>query len=230
MVQSVLSAQKIVQDLSPLDRLGWLAHQSPELKAWFAANGRWRTFAAGELLYQHGDAPDAMYGLAQGAVELQFAPVGAEQVTVHRAEPGFWIGESALLANAPRIVSLWAASDARIFRVPGQSLRQFVADQPQHWPAFYELTHANALTALSLLAEALSLTPRARLARLLLRLSETDAEIQSCQDDLRRILGMTRSSLRRSLNVLIADRIVATGYGRITILDRERLKALGVEA
>ena len=41
---------------------------------------------------------------------------------------------------------------------------------------------------------------------------------------------MTRSSLRRSLNVLIAERTIATGYGRITILDRERLKSFCDEA
>lgn len=230
MVQSVLSGQKVSQDLAPLDRTGWLSRQTPELRAWFAAHGRWRTYAAGELLYLHGDPPDAIYGVAQGTVELQFAPVGSELVTLHRAEPGFWIGESALLADAPRIASLFAASEARLFRVPGPALRQFVTEQPQHWRAFYELTHANTLTALTLLAEALSLTPRARLARLLLRLSESSAEIQANQDDLRRILGMTRSSLRRALNVLIANGIIATGYGRITILDRSRLKSLDGEA
>ncbi len=230
MVQSVLSGQKVSQDLSPLDQLGWLADQSPELKAWFAAHGRWRTYAPGELLYLHGDAPDAIYGLAQGSIELQFAPVGSEPVTLHRAEPGFWIGESALLAGTSRMISLFATSEARIFRVPGPALRQLVADQPRHWQAFYELTHANTLTALTLLADALALTPRARLSRLLLRLSEAKAEIQANQDDLGRILGMTRSSLRRSLNVLIAERTIATGYGRITVLDRDRLKSFCDEA
>ena len=62
------------------------------------------------------------------------------------------------------------------------------------------------------------------------KLSEASAEIQANQDDLGRILGMTRSSLRRSLNVLVAERTIATGYGRITILDRHRLTTLCDEA
>ena len=151
-------------------------------------------------------------------------------MTLHRAEPGFWIGESALLSHAPRIVSLFAASECRVFRVPTADLRQLVADQPRHWKAFYELTHTNTLLALTLLAEALSLTPRARLARLLLRMSGEQAEVHANQEDLGRLLGMTRSSLRRSLNVLVAERTIATGYGRITILDRHRLTTLCDEA
>ena len=113
---------------------------------------------------------------------------------------------------------------------PRNVLRKLVAEEPRHWQAFYELTHSNTLMALTLLAEALSLTPRARLSRLLLRLSEASAEIHANQDDLGRVLGMTRSSLRRSLNVLIAERTIATGYGRITILDRERLQSFCDEA
>lgn len=230
MVHLAQSAQKPRQGLAPLDRVGWLARQDSDLKAWFAAHGRWRTFAEGEMIYLHGDAADGIYGLAHGGIEIQFAPVGAEPVTLHRAEPGFWIGESALLSHAPRIVSLFAASECRVFRVPAADLRQLVADQPRHWKAFYELTHTNTLLALTLLAEALSLTPRARLARLLLRMSGEQAEVHANQEDLGRLLGMTRSSLRRSLNVLVAERTIATGYGRITILDRHRLTTLCDEA
>ena len=178
MVHLVQSSRKILQDLAPLDRQGWLAGQSAELRAWFAENGRWRQYAAGEILYLHGDAPDAMYGLGSGALEIHFAPVGAEPVTLHRAEPGFWIGESALLSGEERIISLSAAVEGRVFRVPAAAIRNLVEARPEHWRAFYELSHANTRTALVLLSEALSLTPRARLARLLLRLSQSQAEIR----------------------------------------------------
>ncbi len=230
MVHLAKSAQKFRQGLAPLDRVGWLARQDSDLLDWFADHGRWRTYAAGEMIYLHGDAADGIYGLAHGGIELQFAPVGAEPVTLHRAEPGFWIGEAAVLSGTERVVSLFAATECRVFRVNAAALRLLVAEQPRHWRAFYELTQSNTLLALTLLSEALSLTPRARLARLLLRLSQEGAEIHANQDDLGRVLGMTRSSLRRSLNVLIAERTIATGYGRITILDRNRLTMLCDEA
>lgn len=229
MVQLVHSARKVPQDLGPLDRLGWLAAQGPDLKEWFATHGRWRSYGQGEVIYLHDDNADGMYGLASGAIELQFAPIGSEPVTLHRAEPGFWIGESALLANAKRLLSLFAATDCRIFRVPAAPLRQLLAESPHHWPAFYELTHANTGVALILLSEALSLTPRVRLARLLQRLSETQAEIVANQDDLGRLLGLKRSSLRRALNRLTTEGVVTTGYGRIRIADRNRLKAICAE-
>ncbi|MCA8879518.1 MAG: cyclic nucleotide-binding domain-containing protein [Rhodobacteraceae bacterium] len=223
MVHLVQFPQKTVQDLAPLHRLGWLSHQSPELRDWFVANGRWRTYSAGEIIYLHGDSPDGMYGLGSGAIDVYFAPADEDPVLVHRAETGFWIGESALLAHNQRIISLSAATECRVFRVPAPALRSLLSSAPQHWPAFYELTHANCLLALTLLSEALTLTPLARLARLMLRLSAGGPEIVANQDDLGRLLGLTRSSLRRSLSRLAATGAITTGYGRISIVDHERL-------
>ncbi len=182
------------------------------------------------MLYDAEDEPDAAYGLGCGALEVTLPLVGEEPVVVHRAEPGFWIGESALLARTRRGISVAAATEARVFRVPAGAVRRLVAEQPGAWEAFYQLSHINAMTAVTLLAEVLALTPRARLARMVLRLADEDGRVAVRQDDLARLLGMTRSSLQRALASLVEVGAIAPGYGRLDMLDRERLEEIAHES
>lgn len=215
--------------LDPLDRIGWLAGQSGAFRRWVAASGRWRQFAAGEVIYLPGDDPDGMYGLAEGALEVSFALEKGEAVTIHRAEPGFWIGEAALMARAQRLVGLSAALESRVFHIPVAPLREVLQREPAFWRPLYEQSFGNLTVALTLLAEVLSLTPRARLARLLLRLADGDGRVRVNQDDVGRAIGMTRSSVRRAVASLVEEGTVRTGYALIEIVDREALALVTTE-
>lgn len=216
--------------LDPLDRVGWLAAQPEEFRRWVAANGRWRRFSAGEVIYLAGDEPDGMYGLGDGALEVSFPLLGEEMVTLHRAEPGFWIGEAALMAGATRVVGLSAALDSRVFHIPLGALAELLKRDPACWRLLYEQSFANLTVALTLLAETLSLTARARMARLLLRLADEDGRVSVNQDDLGRLIGMTRSSVRRTLASLTSAGAVRTGYGYLQVVDRESLAGITREA
>jgi CRP-like cAMP-binding protein len=217
-------------DLSPLTERGWLAEQPADFQEWVGRSGRWRTYDARQVLYDAGDPPDALYGLAEGALEITLPLVGDEPVTIHRAEPGFWIGDAALLANGPRLVSIGAAAASRVFRVPAAAVREAVVRRPDYWHAFYHLSYINAGTAVTLLAEALALSPRARLARTILRLSEAGGAVQASQADLARLIGMTRSTLQRSLTELAEAGAIETGYRTLAVRDRTALERAARDA
>ena len=219
-----------LRDLAPLDSVGWLATQPEALKAWIAERGRWRTVAAGQVLYLAGDEPDGMYGLGAGALEVTFPLLGDEPVTVHRAEPGFWIGEAAMMAGVTRLVSVAAAVESRVLHVPFEALRGLLDSDPIYWRALYEQSFANIGTAVSLLAEALALTPRARLARLLLRLADAAGHVPGNQEEFGRTIGMTRSGVRRALASLVEAGTIRTGYRRLEIVDHARLRRIANEA
>ena len=218
------------QDLSPLTEIGWLASQPEALRTWAAGAGRWRSYEKGQLLYQAGDEPDALYGLAAGTLEIQIVQDGCEQITIHRAEPGFWIGESAILAKTTRSISVVAAAKARVFRIPAAAIRAVLGEMPQFWYSFFELSHINASRAVATLAEVFSQPPQARLARILLRLADADGRVHATQEDLSRLIGMRRSSLRRVLLDLVSAGAVTTGYRSIHITDRPRLQRLLAES
>jgi CRP-like cAMP-binding protein len=213
-------------DLSILAETGWLAAQSGAFRAWAARAGRWRQFEHGQELYQHGDAPDGLYGLATGILEIQVPLNADEQITIHRAEPGFWIGESAILARTSRSITVVAAVKTRVFFIPAAAMRAALEDQPDYWYAFFELSHINATRAVATLAEVLSRSPQERLARMLLRLADAEGRVNATQEDLSRLIGMTRSSLRRILAELIETGAVETGYRNLRIVDRAGLQTV----
>jgi len=216
--------------LGILAKVGWLSRQPAAFQAAIARVGRWREFKPGEVLYLSGDGPDGLYGLQDGVLEISFPLVGEEEVVLHRAEPGFWIGEAAILTGQTRFITLVAAAAARVLFIPRVELRRMIEADSRHWQAFYEQSVANQILTLTLLAEALSLTPRARVARLLLRLADEDGVVEANQEDLARLLGMTRSSIRRAVGSLVDNAMVSSGYRRLVIEDRGRLEDLTREA
>lgn len=220
---------KLLSRLSPLTERGWLSEQDREFQSWLAEAGRWREFVEGEPVYEMGDPPDGLYGLGAGALEVSLPLVADEPVTLYRAEIGFWIGESAILAHAPRMIGLTAVRPSRLFFVPAAALRRGLHEDPSRWEPLYALSHANTSVAVNLLAESLALSPRARLARLLLRLGAESGRVQARQDELARVIGMTRSSFQRSLRSLVESGVVSSGYGEILLLDIARLERLSTD-
>ena len=216
--------------LGVLAEIGWLSRQPKDFQALVARLGRWRKLEARETIYLAGEEPDGLFGLAEGILEMTFPLISEEPVVVHRAEPGFWIGDTAILADQKRLVTVSAATRARVFVIPASSIRRIVTEEPRHWRSFYDQCVTNQTTTLMLLAESMSLSPRARIARILLRLALPDGSVPGSQEDLGRLLGMTRSSVRRALSSLIEIGAVASGYGAVSIRDRTILEKLVREA
>jgi CRP-like cAMP-binding protein len=206
-------------DIAPLDGVGWLAQQPSEFRNWAACCGRWREYAAGQFVYHAGDPADGLYGLAAGGLEITFPLIAEEPVTIHRAEIGFWIGDNAELSETPRVVSLRAAGPTRLLNLPAPAIRALLEDHPEHWREFYRLSATNVALALTLLSEALTLTVRARVCRRLLRLAVGAQEASITQQDLGRIVGAPRTTLRRCLADLAERGAIRLRYRRVQILD-----------
>lgn len=210
--------------LRSLPSVGWLAEQPLEFQMRIAMAGRWTTVPRGGILYSVGDVPNAFYGLGEGLLEVSIPILGDEEVTIHRAKPGFWIGDSALLAETTRSITVSAAVESRVFRVPITAVRRSLAEHPEDWVYFLRLNHANASLAVRILAEVLSLPPRARFARMLLRLVGPDGSVRVTQEELGRMAGMSRAAFRRAFTALIEAGAVRTEYGGVQIADRAALE------
>jgi CRP-like cAMP-binding protein len=211
------------EELGVLGEVGWLAGQPASFQTWASRAGRWRTFDKGRFLYQQGDDPDGLYGLGSGMLEIQVPQSADEQITIYRAEPGRWIGESAILARTSRSISVLAAVRSRVFFIPAAAMRTVLSEEPAFWYCFFELSHMNASQAAATLAEVFSRTPQERLARILLRLADPEGNVSATQEDLSRLIGMTRSSLRRILGDLMDAGAVETGYRSLRVVNRTGL-------
>ena len=115
--------------LAPLHEVGWLAEQSQDFNEWAEQVGRWKTFKKGQFIYHAGDRSDGLYGLASGTLQMTFPLVAEEPVVIHRAEIGFWIGDAAELTNRPRMVTLMAASQAKLLHLPSSAIKTTSSEQ-----------------------------------------------------------------------------------------------------
>jgi CRP-like cAMP-binding protein len=210
--------------LRSLADAGWLAEQPAAFRDRLAAIGRWTRLRRGQSVYTAGDKPDAIFGLDAGNLDVSLPISHDEEVVIHRAGPGFWVGDSGLLAQADRTITITAATDCDVFRVPGAAIRAQLDAHPEDWVALFNLNHRNATLAVRTLAEVLALPPRARFARMLLRLAGPDGGVTATQEDLGRLAGMSRATFRRAFAELIASGAVQTGYGALRIVDRARLE------
>ena len=219
-----------IPDPCALSRTGWLAEQPKDFQQRIAGLGRWRTYRAGEALYEVGDEANGVFGLEEGLVDISVAISDDEMVTLHRAGPGLWGGDSALFAGGPRVASLTAHTDSLVFVIPARTLRRHIAERPEDLLHFCKLNHRNFTLALRALAEVLALPPRTRFARLLLRLAAGDDLIRATQTELGKLAGMSRAAFRRAFSELLDAGIVRTEYGKVRITDRAALEAAAQEA
>lgn len=209
--------------LQALTSSGWLSQQPPEFQERMGRLGRSISVSRGAVIYTVGDEADAIFGLAEGMLDVAIPVSEDQEVIVHRALPGFWVGDSALLAGSRRTISLYAAADSRLFKLPVAGVLRSLKDYPDDWMYFYRLSHANTTTSLRTLAEIISLPPRVRFARALQRLASMEGEVRLTQEELGRMVGMSRAAFRRSFAALIEKGIVEVEYGGIIIRDRAAL-------
>ena len=213
--------------LEALSARGWFAERPPEARAALAGIARLRDYAAGEALYHFGDAPNGIFGLVRGAIDLTIPRADGMDVTAHRAEPGFWVGDLALFAGQTRLVSVVAAEATRVVHLPARELRRLVEADPSLYADFYALTHENMATALRLLANLATTPSEARVAVRLLLLEEAQAgELRLSQAKLAEMIALSVPTLQRVLRRLEGEGVVELGYGRIRIVDRRGLLAL----
>ena len=211
-----LEREKLLR-LGPLAERGWLSEQPVDFQLVMAAAGRWSDFDRGQLLYDVGDPSEMIYGLGSGALDVSLPIKPDDFVTIHRGEPGSWVGDSALLARTKRSITIRSAAQSRVFCVPAAAVRAILRDNPDHWESFYRLSHMNATMMARILAETLSLTPRALFARTLIRLADVEGYVRLTQEDLARLSGMSRATFRRTFAELIDLGAVETGYGGLRV-------------
>jgi CRP-like cAMP-binding protein/thioredoxin reductase/Fe-S-cluster-containing hydrogenase component 2 len=85
---------------------------------------------AGEILIQEGATDDAMYLIRSGSV-LVSRMVGGQEVVLTYLAAGNYVGEMALLRNAPRTASVKAAVATQVIKLPAAAVRDLLDAAPE---------------------------------------------------------------------------------------------------
>ena len=210
----------------------WFKALPEPLQLEFVRRSAVRSFRRGQWVTRAGSRLDGLYGLLEGRL-WAVRPVGEDREDlIHVAEPGFWIGEYSLLTGEPAVVGTRASTAARLLVLPRSGFEAMVEAEPRWYRPLARL----ALERLALLARQLadtrSLPPeerlRTRLADLVeLRRAERFAVgpvvLRLSQEELARIVGVSRQTLNPLLAELRDEGLVEIGFRSLRIPHPARL-------
>ncbi|MHB1948050.1 MAG: patatin-like phospholipase family protein [Gammaproteobacteria bacterium] len=84
----------------------------------------------GDILFEQGDASDCLYILVDGQLIALLQTKESKQKVVGTVEKGETVGELGALSNQPRSLTIRAAVDSRLLKLPRKEFEVFCKEQP----------------------------------------------------------------------------------------------------
>jgi CRP-like cAMP-binding protein len=197
------------------------------------AEARRKRFAKGEVIFHEGDPGGTLHLVAQGRVAVRIGTPTGDHLILRVIDEGGWFGELSLICPSERnatIVALEPVQTLLIHTEAAQQLRQRV-------PGFDDLM-LKALVAevrrlSTALLEVVFVPVPTRIYRHLSALERlyrskddaTPTTIPLTQEELAQLVGTTRPTLNRQLQLAAKAGIVQIHRGSIEVLDRSAIEA-----
>jgi CRP/FNR family cyclic AMP-dependent transcriptional regulator len=191
-----------------------------------------RRIVSGTTLFVKGDPGTALFAVVSGTVKITVPSIDGREATFNLLHAGDIFGEIALLDGQPRTADAIAATDCELMVIERRDFLSFVHGEPKVAMKLIELLCARLRVAGARMEEVVFLNLPARLARLLLRLLEENAaaadknKLSITQQDISRILGTTRESVNKRLQIWARRGVIALKRGTILVLVPRALAAL----
>jgi CRP-like cAMP-binding protein len=199
---------------------------------------RWQNYTSGDGISHSDDDTGCVYCVGAGQVNF-VASVGAPDIgSSYFCLPGMWWGHAPLMGSR-RIGSAVAAADSICGAVPIPLLKARLRSHPEDWKAVAFALSGMFAHAAGAHADLLIAESDRRVAATLLRMggrrhyifpSVLPQSFACTQDQLAGAAALSRNTTGKVLRGLEADGLLEARYGRITILDAERLTQLADRA
>lgn len=193
---------------------------------------RLRRFATGTVLFQEGDAGDALYVLSAGLVKLSKVDLGGHEKTLALLQPPEFFGEMALLGHARRSATAVTLAPVTAFLLFRDDFQRLLAEYPTI-SLNLTTTLADRLRGMDDEAQVLSYKDaQGRVAYVLLRLyragvielEEGRALVRLTHQDLANLAGTSRETVTRALKALEAEGVIETRPREVFLLDPDGLE------
>ncbi|MEN5199375.1 Crp/Fnr family transcriptional regulator [Pseudomonas wadenswilerensis] len=211
----------------------WFQALPPCFQDSLLALARQRELAAGQYLFQRGDAPCGLYAVLDGAMRVGAVATDGKEALLTLIEAPHWFGEISLFDGQPRTHDAQAEGPTRLLWIPQAPLLKWLEQQPQHWRDV-SLLMSHKLRVVFVALEQQSLLAAApRVAHRLLQIAAGYGELrgsrrvlQLSQEQLALMLSLSRQTTNQILKSLQQEGALRLGYGEIEIIDPARLQAL----
>lgn len=196
----------------------------PEAVTAMAALCTTRILAREELLFQKGDAGDALFGVRRGRVRISSGSEAGRAMTLNILGSGDIFGEIALLDGRPRSAEARAIEPTELFALRRRDFVRFLDDNPRLALGVIELLCERLRWMSERVEEGSFVSIEARLARRVLMLAEDyGSDVEISQQELGDFIGVSRECVNRQLRLWKRDGLVSIGRGRIGLLDSTAL-------
>jgi len=192
-----------------------------------------REFPDGELIYHYGDEPDVLLQIKSGLVELSMVSEEGKEVLIHIMKPGDCFGEMGLINGSTRIQTASARGDTRLLTLGQQDFNQLRQQYPQVNEELLNMQCRRVRLLLVFMEKSALSNIRQILAQRLLTLASMFGEKQGdsvfiranlSQEELGKMVGASRQSINKELNVLQQEQILQLLPEGILIKDMEALE------
>lgn len=108
-------------------------------------------YKAGETIFSHGDAPEYLYIVEEGVIDIVL-PARGDELILATIEAGSFFGELAVFDNQPRTATARAAADASLICIPLATIAALTSTSPAATRQFMSVIIHRLRTADELLA------------------------------------------------------------------------------
>ncbi len=218
-------------DLHAFDTNGWFASLSTATQAEITASSRRVFVKAGAVLYSVGDPPGTFYGLVSGSLKISSSRRDGKEAILSMLEPGIWFGEMSMVDGQARTHEAMAAVDSVVLAMNQREFDRLL-QQSDFSCGIARLLAARMRLLFAVLEDSVLRPTLSRVARRLMLLSHGDSALENdsrrvvpvSQTQLALMVGVTRQTLAKELQVMIGAGALVARYGRIEIVSLELLE------
>ncbi len=192
-----------------------------------------RTFRRGETVIRRGDRSDRLYLILRGRVKLLLGSKGRDDLLISLLGEGEYFGDAAMLDSRPWPVSAVAMESSEMYLLDRDVVLQTMSDCPELLSELLFNLTDHLRDTYEFIRDAIFLDVAGRVAKKLLDLARDYGrdtpegeviDIGLTQQDLARMVGVTRESVNKHLGAFKARGIIDMRDRRIVLCRPEELK------
>ncbi|WP_417820104.1 Crp/Fnr family transcriptional regulator [Terasakiella sp.] len=187
-----------------------------------------------ETLFVKGDPGDSLFGVQEGKIKIVTTSPNGKEVTLNIIEEGQFFGEIALLDGMDRTADAVAMEKTEVLVIQRRDFIPFLEKHPKLCIQVMQLLcHRVRLTS-EMVEDAAFLPLDGRLAKRLLNLADLYGQEQPGggvliglnlpQQELARMMGTSRESVNKQLQIWRNEGWIELARGKVTILNEDALQ------
>jgi CRP/FNR family transcriptional regulator, cyclic AMP receptor protein len=190
------------------------------------------SYEADNVICLKGDVSDGLYIIREGQVEISVSSQEGKVIILGTLTDGDVFGEIALLDQSTRTANVVAKTDVTMYQLKPQDFTRVAQKFGQkEWMAITGYICALFRSVTNNLEEAMFLDTSLRVAKTLLKIAGKSGKpkIEISQEDLGKMVGLSREATNKALATLADRDLIERGYKGVVIPDMARFTAYVAE-